>query len=300
MQNEHVRIGRIGIWTFQLELVPATRAQEHVAELEELGYGAVWFPEAVGREAISHAGLLLAGSDSIVVASGIASIWARDAMAMNGAHQTLTEAYPNRFLLGLGVSHQPMVDGVRGQHYSRPLATMREYLDRMDSALFMAAAPHHPPQRALAALGPKMLALAGERSAGACPYFVPAEHTRIARDVLGETPLLAVEQAVVLETDPGKARETARTHTGIYTPLPNYANNLKRLGMADEDFLDGGSDRLVDAIVAWGDVDSVVRRVKEHLDAGADHVCVQVIGENGVAVPDEAWRELAPALLALS
>ncbi len=296
MQNDHVPVGSVGIWTFNLELVPSAQAQEHVAELEELGYPAVWIPEALGREAMSHAALLLAGSKSIVVCTGIASIWARDAMAMNAAHNTLTEAHPNRFLLGIGVSHQPMVDAVRGQRYSRPLSTMREYLDRMDSAVFMAAPPSHAPQRVLAALGPKMLALAAERSAGAHPYFVPVEHTPFAREALGQGPLLAVEQAVVLETDPHRAREIARKHTGVYTSLPNYTNNLRRFGFGDEDFNGAGSDRLIDAIVAWGGPDAVIDRVRSHLDAGADHVCVQVIGDHSTEVPVREWRELAPAL----
>ncbi len=297
MQNEHVALGRIGIWTFSLDFAPTARAQEQVAELEELGYGALWIPEAVGPEAMTRAALLLAGAEHIAVATGIASIWARDAMAMNAAHRTLTEAFPGRFLLGMGVSHQSAVDHLRGQKYERPLSMMRDYLDRMDAALYFAAEPTQAPQRVLAALGPKMLALAAERTAGAFPYFVPPEHTAFARDVLGPVPLLAVEQAVVLETDPTRAREIARKHTGIYTPLPNYTNNLKRFGFTDDDFADGGSDRLVDAIVAWGDLESVRRRVEAQFDAGADHVCIQVIDEPITAQPVAAWRALAGALL---
>ncbi len=288
-------IGRYGIWTFQLEGVPASQASEHVTLLDELGYGAVWVPEAVGREAFTNAALLLRGGTDIVVATGIASIWARDAMAAGAAHRTLTEAYPDRFLLGLGVSHRPMVEGVRGHDYSRPYSAMEAYLDGMDRTLYLAAEPTTEPRRVLAALGPKMLGLARDRALGAFPYFVPPEHTAVAREVLGEGPLLAVEQAVVLETDPGRAREVARTHTRIYTGLPNYANNLRRLGMEDEDFVDAGSDRLVDAIVAWGAVDAVLARIRAHLDAGADHVCIQVI-DGGTAPPVEAWRTLAGAL----
>ncbi len=291
-------IGPVGIWTFQLDLVPSRQAQEHVAELDQLGYGAVWIPEAVGREALTSAGLLLAGSERIAVATGIASIWARDAMTMNAGHKTLSEAFPGRFLLGMGVSHQPMVDGLRGHHYDKPLSVMRAYLDAMDQALFLAAEPTDAPEKVLAALGPKMLGLAAERTAGAHTYFVPPEHTAFARATMGDGPLLAVEQAVVLETDPGKAREIARQHTSIYTGLPNYSNNLARFGLTADDVAEpGGSDRLVDTVVAWGDLETVLARVQAHRDAGADHVCVQVIGEDGNAVPIEAWRELAPALI---
>lgn len=295
--DSRVDIGRYGIWTFQLDLVPAAASQEAAAEIEELGFGAVWVPEAVGREAFTSAGLLLAGTSSLTVATGIASIWARDPMAASGAHKTLSEAYPGRFLLGLGVSHQPMVDHVRGHHYDKPLTAMSRYLDAMDASVFMAAEPTVPPRRVLAALQPKMLRLAAERADGAHPYFVPPEHTAVARAELGDGPLLAVEQAVVFETDPGQARDVARTHTAIYTGLPNYANNLKRFGFVEEDFDGAGSDRLVDAIVAWGTMDDVVARINAHHDAGADHVCIQVIAADGRSVPVEAWRQLADALL---
>jgi len=295
--DSRVDVGRYGIWTFQLDLVPAAASQEAAAEIEELGFGAVWVPEAVGREAFTSAGLLLAGTSSLTVATGIASIWARDPMAASGAHKTLSEAYPGRFLLGLGVSHQPMVDHVRGHHYDKPLTAMSRYLDAMDASVFMAAEPTVPPRRVLAALQPKMLRLAAERADGAHPYFVPPEHTAVARAELGDGPLLAVEQAVVFETDPGRARDVARTHTAIYTGLPNYANNLKRFGFVEEDFAGAGSDRLVDAIVAWGTMDDVVARINAHHDAGADHVCIQVIAADGRSVPVEAWRQLADALL---
>ena len=296
MENVLPDLGPYGIWTFQLDLVPSSQSQDYAAEIESLGFGAVWVPEAVGREAFTSAGLLLAGTSTLTVATGIASIWARDAMAASAAHQTLSEAYPGRFLLGLGVSHQPMVDHVRGHHYDKPYTAMSNYLDAMDAAVFMAATPTEPPRRVLAALGPRMLRLAAERAAGAHPYFVPPEHTAFARGELGEGPLLAVEQAVVFETDPTRAREIARTHTAIYTGLPNYANNLRRFGFDDDDFPDAGSDRLVDAIVAWGTMDDVLARIAAHRDAGADHVCIQVIGADGREVPLAAWRELAAAL----
>jgi probable F420-dependent oxidoreductase len=288
--------GRIGLWTHVLDGLAMSAAQDQVAELAELGYGAVWIPEAVGRDPLVAASLLLSGSSDIVLGTGIASIWARDAMAMSASHRTITEAFPGRFLLGLGVSHQPAVDFLRGHAYEKPLARMRSYLDAMDSSLFMAAEPTTNPVRLLAALGPKMLELAADRADGAHPYFVPVEHTAVARETMGHGPLLCVEQAVVLETDPSVAREIARRHTSIYLTLPNYTNNLKRFGWTDDDIADGGSDALTDAIVAWGDIDAVRSRVQAHHDAGADHVCVQVIGADDAQVPG-IWRELAPALL---
>ena len=288
----------IGIWAFQLGLVPTSQGVEHLAELEELGFGALWVPEAVGQEALTAAGILLAGSKRIVIATGIASIWARDAMSMNAAHQTLSEAYPGRFLLGMGVSHEVMVSRIRGHNYDKPYSAMAEYLDAMDKGLYFAPLSTEPPQRVLAALGPKMLRLAADKAAGAHPYFVPPEHTAFARETLGPDPLLAVEQAVVLETDPTTARTIARQHTSTYVGLPNYTNNLKKFGFTDEDFAEpGGSDRLVDTIVAWGDLDTIKTRVQAHRDAGANHVCVQVIPPVATDVPLEAWRELAPALI---
>jgi probable F420-dependent oxidoreductase len=290
-------IGRVGIWTFQFELQPAAVAQEAAAELEELGYRAVWIPEAVGREAFTHAGLLLAATRRIVVATGIANIWARDAMCMAAAQKTLTEAYPGRFLLGIGVSHAPLVEAVRGHRYEKPLSAMRAYLDAMDSALYMASAPVTEPVRVIGALAPKMLRLAAERAAGAHPYFVPPEHTAYARSILGQGPTLAPEQAVLLETNPSRAREIARAHMSTYLALPNYVNNLKRLGFSDEDIAGGGSNRLCDAIVAWGDLEAVRKRVSAHHDAGADHVCVQVLTADAATLPRNQWRELAAALL---
>lgn len=289
-------IGRVGIWTFALDLQPAMRAQEAAAEIEKLGYGAIWIPEAMGREAFTSAGILLAGTTRIPIATGIASIWARDPMAMAAAQKTLSEAYPDRFLLGIGVSHAPMV-GLRGHAYDKPLSAMRAYLDAMDSAPYMSVPPSVSPTRVLAALAPKMLKLAAERTAGSHPYFVPPEHTAVARQAMGKGPLLAPEQAVVLETDATTARAVGRAHMSIYLGLPNYVNNLKRLGYTDDDIANGGSDRLVDAIVVWGDVDAVVKRVRAHHDAGADHVCIQVLPQNPLTLPMEEWRRLAPALL---
>jgi probable F420-dependent oxidoreductase len=289
-------IGRVGIWTFALDLQPAAKAQEAAAEIEALGYGAIWIPEALGREAFTSSALLLAGTRRIAVATGIANIWARDAMAMAAAQKTLAEAYANRFLLGIGVSHAPLV-GMRGHEYGKPLSAMRSYLDAMDSAPFMAVPPATPPRRVIAALAPKMLQLAAERAWGSHPYFVPPEHTAYARKILGKGPLLAPEQAAVLESDATKAREVARTHMSTYLGLPNYVNNLKRLGFTGDDIANGGSDRLVDAIVVWGSLDAIVTRVRAHHDAGADHVCIQVLDPDPRVLPMRQWRELAAALL---
>jgi probable F420-dependent oxidoreductase len=297
MNSGGIQLQPIGIWTAQFDFQPAAKVQEAAAALEDLGFGAVWFPESVGREALTHAGLLLAGTRRIVIATGIANIYARDPTAMNAAQNTLAEAYPGRFLLGLGVSHVPLVEQMRGHVYGKPVATMRAYLDGMDKATYRAVPPAVKPVRVLAALGPQMLKLAAERAAGAHPYFVPPEHTALARKILGPDRLLAVEQAALLEMDSLKARKIGRAHTSRYLTLPNYVNNLRRLGFGDDDFADGGSDRLVDAIVAWGDTDSVVKRVRAHREAGADHVCIQVLTEDPRALPTAEWRELASALL---
>ena len=290
-------LGPVGIWTFALDLQPVARAREVAAELEELGYGAVWVPDAVGRDPLVHAALLLGGTSRISIGTGIAQIYGRDPMTMTGGWKTISEAFPGRFVLGLGVSHQPMVEGLRGQTYGPPLTAMREYLERMDTAMYVAAEPTEPPRRVLAALGPKMLALAAERTDGAHPYNVPPEHTARAREILGPAKLLAPEQAVLLETDPVEARRIGRGHLAIYLDLPNYMNNLRRFGITDDDIADGGSDRLVDTLVAWGDVDAIRARVQAHLDAGADHVAVQVLTPDRGTLPLDEWRELAPVLL---
>ncbi|OGQ74406.1 MAG: LLM class F420-dependent oxidoreductase [Deltaproteobacteria bacterium RIFCSPLOWO2_12_FULL_57_22] len=297
MNSSSMELGAIGIWTAQFDYQPAAKAREAAAELEQLGFGAIWFPESVGRESLTNAALLLGATSRIVIATGIANIYARDPVTMAAGQKTLAEAYPGRFLLGLGVSHIPLVEQVRGHRYGKPVASMRAYLDGMDRAPYRAVPPSVSPIRVLAALGPKMLRLAAERAGGAHPYFVPPEHTARAREILGSDRLLAVEQAVVLETDSTKAREIARAHASRYLALPNYANNLRRLGFGDEDLVGGGSNRLVDAIVAWGDMTAVIDRVRAHQSAGANHVCVQVLPPDPQALPIREWREVASALL---
>jgi probable F420-dependent oxidoreductase len=290
-------LGRVGVWSFAFDRNPVAVEQEAVAELEELGFPALWIPEGLGsKDALTHASMLLAGGRRIVVATGIASIWARDPVAMANGARTLADAYPGRFVLGIGVSHRTSVDRRGAFTYRRPLTRMRSYLDSMDAARYPVRDGAEPPPRVLAALGPGMLRLSAERAAGAHPYFVPVEHTALSRETLGSDPLLAPEQAVVLETDADRARSIAREYMGHYLKLENYARNLMRLGWAEED-ITGASDALVDAIVGWGDVDAIRRRVREHLDAGADHVSVQPLTEEARIIPLAQLRELAPALL---
>ena len=291
-------VGSVGIWTAQLDLQPASRAREVAAELDDLGYGALWLPEAVGREVISHAAVLLGATRRLVVATGVANIYNRTPAAAANAQRLLADDSGGRFLLGLGVSHGPMVEGMLGQSWDRPLAYMRDYLDAVDGAFTVSPPPAEDPPRVLAALGPRMLELAASRSWGALTYFVPVEHTPFARQHLGDGPMLLVEQAAVLSTDADRARAAGRKHMQIYLTLPNYVNNLRRLGWGDDDLADGGSDALVDALVAWGDVDVIAARVAAHREAGADHVCVQVVDTDVTALPLEAWRSLGPALLA--
>jgi probable F420-dependent oxidoreductase len=290
-------VGRVGIWTAQLDLQPAARAREAAAELDELGFGVLWIPEAVGREPISHAAVLLAATERIVVATGVAVIFNRVPSVAAAAQRLLADDSGGRFLLGLGVSHAAMIEGMLGQVWDRPLARMREYLDAMDEAFTVSPAPADDPPRVLSALAPRMLELAASRAWGALTYFVPVEHTADARGRLGDGPMLLVEQAVTLEADADVARDIARKYMSIYLTLPNYVNNLRRLGWGDDDLAGGGSDKLVDALVAWGDADAVSARVAAHHDAGADHVCIQVLGPDATALPLEQWQALAAALV---
>jgi probable F420-dependent oxidoreductase len=296
MEQSRFAIEPIGLWTGALDAVPAAQARELAAELESLGYGAIWLPEIAGRDVMAHLALLLSATTSMVGATGIANIWARDAVTMTGGVKALTEAFPERVLLGLGVSHHTLVEDLRGHRYEKPLTAMRTYLDAMDRSPYTAFRPTTPVRRVLAALRPKMLQLSAEKTEGAHTYLVPPEHTAEAREILGPEALLCVEQAVLLETDPATARQVGRAHTSIYVRLPNYQSNLLRYGFEVEDFAEGGTDRLVDAIVAWGDEQVVLDRVKAQFDAGADHVCVQAITAGPRDVPVEQWRALAPAL----
>jgi probable F420-dependent oxidoreductase len=260
--------------------------------MESLGYGALWssggfepgFPDRFRR--------LLEATDHVMVASGILSVWHADPEQVAAGVAAVEAAHPGRFLLGIGTSHAPIVE-LLGTGYERPYTRMVHYLDELD-ALGPGVASD---RRVLAALGPRMLALSGQRAAGAHPYFVPPEHVAQARQLMGPEPLLAPELAVVLEADPALARAAARQYTSGYLSLANYANNLRSLGFGDDDLEGGGSDRLVDAVVAWGSAAAVAERVRAFHDAGADHVCIQVVADHAQGFPFDAYRSLAPPLL---
>ena len=282
-------IGRLGVWTW-LDGYTAPETAAFAQQIEEWGYSALWIPEAVGRDPFPLIGYLAASTTKLVFATGIANIYARDALTGKALLKTCAELAPGRFVLGLGVSHGHLVAGVRGHEYKKPLSTMRAYLDAVDEALYMGKEPEVEAPIVLAALKDKMLGLAAERTRGAHPYFVPPEHTARAREVMGPDAWLCPEQMVLLETDASRAREVARANMKTYIRLPNYQNNLRQFGYSDEDFADGGSDRLVDAIVAWGDEKTIWDRVQAHYDAGASHVCIQPIDPETRGEPD--WRLL--------
>jgi probable F420-dependent oxidoreductase len=282
---EHtMNLKNLGVWA-ATDGLPAAEAAGFARRVEAWGYGALWIPEAVGREVFSAAAWLLASTNSLIVASGIANIYARDSFSTAAAQKGLNEQAGGRFLLGLGVSHIPLVEGVRQLKYGKPVATMRAYLQAMAHAPYKSVPPAAPPKTVLAALGPKMLELSAELADGAHPYNVPPEHTRQARARLGAGKLLCVEQAAILATNPAEARAAARRFLAVYLGLPNYVENWRRLGFTDTDFTGGGSDRLIDALIVWGDEKTIRARIDEHWQAGADHVCVQAIGQPGL--PDE-------------
>jgi probable F420-dependent oxidoreductase len=279
-----IELKSLGVWA-ATDRFPAAEAAAFARRVEAWGYGALWIPEAVGREVFSASAWLLAGTKTLILASGIANIYARDAFSAAAAQNGLNEQSAGRFLLGLGVSHIPLVEGLRRHAYGKPVATMQAYLRAMADARYQSVAPAAAPNTVLAALGPKMLELAGKSADGAHPYNVTPEHTSEARRILGPGKLLCVEQAAILETNPAEARAIARRFLAVYLPLPNYVNNWKRLGFTDADMAGGGSDRLIDAVIAWGDEQAIRARIASHWQAGADHVCVQALGPT--AAPDE-------------
>jgi probable F420-dependent oxidoreductase len=290
-----MELGRLGVWTF-LDLMSAAETVEFARRIETLGYSALWIPEAVGRDPFAFLGYLAARTERLVLATGIANIYARDPMAMRAIQKTLAELSGGRFLLGLGVSHEHLVTGLRHHEYKPPVAAMSEYLDAMQSAFYRAVEPAEDAPIVLAALRPPMLRLARDKTRGAHPYFTTPEHTARARALLGADAWVAPEQMVLLETDAAKARAVARANMQIYLGLPNYQRNLKWLGFTDDDIGNGGSDRVVDAIVAWGDEAAIARRIRAHHDAGADHVCIQPLRPDGEPGPDlRALEALAPA-----
>jgi probable F420-dependent oxidoreductase len=293
---ETLRAKPVGVWTVGLEAVSASEAGEYAAEIEALGYGSLWFGEAYGREAFTNAALLLAATERLVVATGIANVYGRDAVTGNAAGRTLHDAYPGRLVVGWGVSHAPIVERMRGHDYAKPLSTMREYLQALDQAPYFAAGADSAPPRVLAALRPKMIELSGTLADGAHPYLVTPEHTRRTREILGPEPILCVEQAVALTSDREEFMKRAHWHLEIYTGLPNYRGSWETQGFSEEDFVRGGSQRLKEAMVAWGDAEQIAARVHEHLAAGADHVMIQALGANAFELPVEQWRALAPTL----
>ncbi len=289
------RLGRVGAWTFAFDVLPVAQVRADAAEIESFGYGALWVPEgSSSRDVFAHLAILLGATDRLAVASGIANVTARQPEVMAAGFRTLADAAPNRLVAGIGIGHEYST-GSRGIDWARPLSRMRAYLDGMDAAMDVPCPTE--PSRLLAALGDGMLRLSAERALGAHTYFVPVSHTARARAVLGPEPVLAVEQGVVLGDDRSRALRIAEEWARGYLELPNYANNLRRLGFSDGDVAGGGSEELIDATFALGDIDAVAARVRAHLDAGANHVCIQVITDSDTDACVPQLRALAPALV---
>ena len=293
IEGWRARLGRIGVWC-ATDGMSVEKAAAFAKEVEGHGYGALWLPETLGRDPFAHAAHLADGTDRLLLATGIANIHHRHPGAMLQAANTVGEQSGGRFLLGIGVSHQPVVEGLRGLDYGKPVSLMRTYLDAMDASPYMSVPPEAPVPRLLAALGPKMLELAATRADGAHPYFTTPDHTATARSILGPDKLLCVEQKVVLTEEAGEGRETANAALALYADLPNYRNNWLRLGFTEEE-IESRDTRFVDAVVAWGSPDTLQARVQEHLDAGADHVCIQALGIGSPFKADRgALATLAP------
>jgi probable F420-dependent oxidoreductase len=286
MADWQKRLGRVGIWSLEMRFGDPAQIAEAAAELDALGYGALWVPGGIGGDVMGDIDRLLAATRRMTIATGILNIWKHEPKDVAGWWKGLTQDRKSRLMLGLGVSHGPLI----GESYAHPLAKMRTYLDRISAEGIPAES------LCLAALGPKMLELARDRTAGAHPYLVTAEHSAVARKALGPGKLLAPEQGVILESDPAKAREAARQALAMYKDMPNYANSWRRLGFSDEDIA-GLSDRLIDGLFAWGGTSKIAERVNAHIAAGADHVCLQVIGAGDFNGVRAAYRELAKALL---
>jgi probable F420-dependent oxidoreductase len=286
-------LGPTGIWSGTLRYGDPGQAADAAAELEGLGYSALWIPD-VGGDLWTPLANLLGATKTATIATGILNLWMHTPEETAAKHAELATSYGSRYMCGIGISHQPFIDMVKEPGaYQKPVATMAAFLDGLDAA----ETPLAPEERMIAALGPKMLELARARTAGTHPYLVTPELTKQARDGIGAGKLVASEVGVVLETDPAKARAAARQALRTYLALPNYANNWKRNGFTDDDIADGGSDKLVDALFAWGDEAAIAKRVQEHRDAGADHVCIQVLSEDPTSLNLEQMRALAPALI---
>jgi len=291
-----MNLGKIGVWTW-LDHLSANEAAEFAQRVESWGYSALWIPEAVGRDPFALIGYLAARTERIILATGIANIYARDPMATKAIWKTVSELAPNRFILGLGVSHQHLVQRTRGHDYGKPLSAMRNYLEAMEKALYMGREPEQDAPIVLGALRDKMLQLSATAAQGAHPYLVTPEHTKRARGVIGPDALLCPEQMVLAETDETNARKVARANLKVYVGLPNYQNNLRQFGFSDEDFAGGGSDRLVDALVCWGEPEKIAAHIRAHLDAGANHVCIQAYRADGAPGADEELLEKLAGLI---
>src|SRR6266478_859476 len=291
-----MQLGKLGVWA-ALDVMSAAEGAAFAQKVEGWGYAALWLPESRGRNVLVHSSWLLANTQRLIVATGIANIYARDPMAMANGQRGLNEQSDGRFLLGVGVSHRPMVQGLRGHTYGKPVATMRAYLEGMRDAPYQAPMPSEQPLTIVAALGPRMMALSSELADGAHPYNTTPEHTAQARSILGPGKLLCPEVWVLLETDPAAARHAAREALSRYLQLENYVNSWRREGFGDDDLAGGGSDRSLDAMVAWGDEGAIRARIQEHWDAGADHVCIQPISLQGSRqmVDERILDLLAPA-----
>jgi probable F420-dependent oxidoreductase len=293
MSEWKARLAPLGVWC-PTDGLPVAAVAELAQRIEGLGYSAIWLPDTMGRDPFAHIAFLVDQTQSLIFATGIASIHHRHPGAMRQASNTLAEQSGGRFVLGLGVSHAPFVEGVRGLDYSKPLTTMRNYLEAMASAPYMAPTPDTPAPTLLAALGPKMLELSGDKVDGAHPYWTTPAHTATAREILGPDKLLCVEQKVVLTDDADTARRTARAALGVYAGLPNYRNNWLRLGFSEED-VDNQADSFIDALVGWGNADAIAARLDEHRAAGADHVCIQAMTpDHPFQVDDAVLTALAP------
>jgi probable F420-dependent oxidoreductase len=287
-----MNLGQTGIFWFTDTLSPK-QLIELALQAEDLGYSALWYPEVFTYECFALGSFLLSHTTKLVIGSGIANIYARDPTASKQGQYSLARMSGGRYVLGLGVSHVPLVKDARGHDYRRPVATMRGYLDAMDQIHIQPALDERSPT-ILAALGPKMIELAGQRTSGAFPYNTTPEHTERARGILGPDKWLCVEQKVLFTKDTAKAREVARQAMAFYLPLTNYRANWLRIGFTEDDLANGGSDRFLDAMVAWGDEKAIRARIKAHIDAGASHVCIQPLRVDGQPVPDyDAMKTLA-------
>jgi probable F420-dependent oxidoreductase len=287
-----MELKKLAVWAVT-DFFPAKEAAAFAKRIEAWGYGALWIPDSPGREIFTAAGWLLANTTKLTLATGIANLYSRDAHAAAAAQKALNEISGGRFLLGLGVSHAPIVNQ-RRHDYGKPLETMRSYLKAMKEAEYFAPPPPETPKTVIAALGPKMLNVARELADGAHPYNVTPEHTARARKILGPGKLLCVEQGALLETNPATARATARAFLSLSAGLPNYLNSWRHMGFTDADFANGGSDRLVDSIIVWGDEKAIRVRIDAHLQAGADQVCIQALGESMGKTDEKLLALLAP------